>query len=310
MAVGSSRSGPRPANALPTLCTSRACWSRGALRPVIDRSTHWRGFREAHRVRRGWSQGRQAVVITLGRTGLPTRQPGPRRCARTASTRRWSSAAGSNSSLEKMLAIWASTVFRAIPSRSPIAWFDRPSAISARTSRSRSVRSSSGTRERRPTSTRDDRRIDDRTSLRDPSDRVGEILEVGDPVLEQVADASGAIAHQAQRERRLHVLGEHQDADALSRAPRGSPGRHAALRRCGSAASGCQRSPRPEAAPGLPARAHRRHRPARPHRIQRRSRRRATPWRTRTESSARTSRSVIPVRPARGSRPRRPAPWG
>ena len=112
-----------------------------------------------------------------------------------------------------MLAMCASTVLRAIDSRSPMAWFDRPSAIKARTSRSRSVRSSSGTRAAPADEHGDDGGIDDRAALGDPPDGVGEVVEIRDPVLEQVADPAGSVAHQAQRERRLDMLGQDEDAD-------------------------------------------------------------------------------------------------
>ena len=113
-----------------------------------------------------------------------------------------------------MLAMCASTVFGARDRRSQIAWFERPSAISARTSRSRSVRSSSGTRaRRRPTSW-----ATTSGSITEPPFAirrigVGEVVEVVDPVLEQVADAARTVGHQAQRERRLDVLRQDEDAD-------------------------------------------------------------------------------------------------
>src|SRR5581483_227442 len=67
-----------------------------------------------------------------------------RRYASTASTRRWSAASAGRPSLPKMLVTCFSTARSVTTSRSPIAWFDRPSAISPSTSRSRGVRRSSG----------------------------------------------------------------------------------------------------------------------------------------------------------------------
>ena len=63
----------------------------------------------------------------------------PRRYMRTARTRRWSSGAGINPSFEKIDPTWVSTVFGERNSVSEIAWFERPSAISPRIWRSRSV---------------------------------------------------------------------------------------------------------------------------------------------------------------------------
>ena len=185
-----------------------------------------------------------------------------------------------------------------------------PPAIKARTSRSRSVRSSSGTRERRPTSTRDDRGIDDRAALRDPPDRVGEVVEIRDPVLEQVADPARAVAHQAQRERRLDVLGQDEDADgrpvlradrlrgaqALVRVGRWHPdvddrdvremlaGRPQERVRVADLGDHLEPRVDQETRDALRARG--------------------------SKSSARTSRRVIGDRPMPGSRPRRSAPWG
>jgi hypothetical protein len=59
----------------------------------------------------------------------------------------------------------------------------------------------------------DDGRVDDRAALGDPADRVGEVVEVRDPVLEHVADPAGSVAHQTQRERRLDMLREDEDPD-------------------------------------------------------------------------------------------------
>jgi hypothetical protein len=47
-----------------------------------------------------------------------------------------------------------------------------------------------------------------------PAHRVDELADVGDPVLEQVADAPVAVGQQLARVQRLDVLGEHQDRHA------------------------------------------------------------------------------------------------
>ena len=112
-----------------------------------------------------------------------------------------------------MLAMCASTVLGARNNRSPMAWFERPSAIRARTSRSRSVRSSRGTCAPPADKLGDHLGVDDRAALGDPPDGVGEVVEIVDPVLEQVADPTGAVAHQAQGEGRLDILREDEDAD-------------------------------------------------------------------------------------------------
>ncbi len=60
---------------------------------------------------------------------------------------------------------------------------------------------------------RDDGGIEHRAARRDPPHRVGEQREVGDAVLEQVADALGVVADQVDRVALLRVLAEHQHAD-------------------------------------------------------------------------------------------------
>ena len=207
-----------------------------AVAPVIDRTFALEesaaGHRPCRRGPRSWHGGPVDRPQVAGRL-TPDRRRWPRGCRRpslpsldepSVSQAREGGRAprapdggrrrrARSSSLEKMLAMWASTVLRAIPRRSPMAWFDRPSAIRARTARSRSVRSSSGTRARRPTSTATTAGSITEPPRGDPSDRVGEIVEVGDPVLEQIADAAGTIAHQAHGERGLDVLGQDEDAD-------------------------------------------------------------------------------------------------
>ena len=66
---------------------------------------------------------------------------------------------------------------------------------------------------------RDDRRVEHRAAGGDAPDRVGEQREVGHAVLEQVADALGAVADQVDRVALLGVLREHEHADVgLARA--------------------------------------------------------------------------------------------
>jgi hypothetical protein len=50
-------------------------------------------------------------------------------------------------------------------------------------------------------------------------ERVRELVEVGDPVLEQVADAARVVADQLERVGRLDVLAEHEHADLGVRPP-------------------------------------------------------------------------------------------
>ena len=81
----------------------------------------------------------------------------------------------------------------------------------------------------------DDLEVDDRAALGDPADRVREIVEIVDPILEQVSDAARPIGDQPERERRLDIL--RQDEDADRRAMLGADRPRAGLRRYGSAAS-------------------------------------------------------------------------
>ena len=144
-----------------------------------------------------------------------------------------------------MLVTCFSTARSVTTSRSAIAWFERPSAISSSTSRSRGVSSSSGSsRAAAADELRDDRRVERRAALGDAPHRGGELVDVGDAVLEQVADALGAVGEQLERVARLDVLREHEHA-GLRDAARGSPARRAGPRRCASAACGCRRSRRP-----------------------------------------------------------------
>ena len=92
--------------------------------------------------------------------------------------------------------------------------FEHPSAISARTSRSRGVSPSSGSfRRRAPTSscTRPGSTTEPPSS--DPLDRFDELVDVGDAALEQVADPLAA-GEQLHRVVDLDVGGEHEDPAA------------------------------------------------------------------------------------------------
>ena len=66
---------------------------------------------------------------------------------------------------------------------------------------------------------RDDGRVQRRAARRDARDGVREAREVAHPVLEQVADARGAVADQVERVALVGELGEHEHADVrLARA--------------------------------------------------------------------------------------------
>ena len=93
-------------------------------------------------------------------------------------------------------------------SRSAIAAFERPSAISERTSRSRGVRSSRRESRRPPSSCATASGSSAVTALGDPPDRLDEVAHVGHAVLEEIAHAAAAVGEQLRRERLLHVLRE------------------------------------------------------------------------------------------------------
>ena len=117
-----------------------------------------------------------------------------------------------------------------------IAAFDRPSAMSESTSRSRGV-SRADRVPPPPEQLADDLGIDGRAAIGDPGQRVHELLDPPDPVLEQIADAaSTAGVEQLGRVGRLHVLAEHEHRQRRvvgaqgHRRPQplvGEPGRHA-----------------------------------------------------------------------------------
>ena len=103
-------------------------------------------------------------------------------------------------SFAKMLVTCFSTARGEMKSRSPIAWFVRPSAISSSTSRSRGESRSTGSSPRlRPTSSA----TTSGSSAEPPSatrrDGGDELVDVGDAVLEQVAEPLGAVAEQLDR---------------------------------------------------------------------------------------------------------------
>ena len=112
-----------------------------------------------------------------------------------------------------------STVFGLRKSVLQMPSLEWPSAISASTSRSRSVSSSSGLSSRgRPTSraTIVGSRTHSPSSMR--SQRVDEHGDVRDALLEQVAGALGVLLEQAHRVARLEVVREHEHADLGMRA--------------------------------------------------------------------------------------------
>ena len=153
-----------------------------------------------------------------------------------------------------------STALSVITSCSAMPLLERPWAISSSTSRSRGESSSSGSipaaaAEHLP----HDLGVEHRAALADPAHGVRERVEVADAILEQVADALGAIADQVDGVALLDVLREHEDLGARA-ARRGSPSPRAGRRRCWSAASGCRR-PRRRAGARRPCGAGRPHRP-------------------------------------------------
>ena len=110
-----------------------------------------------------------------------------------------------------MLAMCFSTAPTVSTSDSAMPAFDRPSAISASTSRSRGVSSSSGPSSRRlREQLGDDLGVERGAAAGDPLDRLQEVGDVHDPVLEQVADPAAAVGEQLLGVGRLDVLGDDQ----------------------------------------------------------------------------------------------------
>ena len=125
--------------------------------------------------------------------------------------RRCASPLRSIPSVSKIEVTCFSTALSVITSFSAIPLLERPWAISSSTSRSRGESSSSGSvRRRRPSICADDLGVEHRAALADGADGVRERVEVADAVLEQVADALGAVADQVDRVALLDVLGEHE----------------------------------------------------------------------------------------------------
>ena len=111
-----------------------------------------------------------------------------------------------------MLVTCFSTARAVITSWSAIAWFERPSAISANTSRSRAESASRGSWRRwrpRSSETTSGSRAD---PVGDPANRVREALDVGHAVLQEVADPLGRRGDELERVALLDVLAQHQDA--------------------------------------------------------------------------------------------------
>ena len=112
-----------------------------------------------------------------------------------------------------MLVTCFSTARRVITIFSAIAWFERPSAISLqhlalarRQLLERIVTPAS------PDELRDDGGVERRSALGDPPHRRGELVDVRDAVLEQVADALGVLAEQLHRVGGLDVLRKDEHA--------------------------------------------------------------------------------------------------
>ena len=93
-----------------------------------------------------------------------------------------------------------------------MAWFVRPSAMDASTSRSLSLSSSRAPRPclRPPHEKRDNDGIEHRSASANSPDRVGKLGEVGDSILEEVADALGAVAQEFEGVAGACVVGEHE----------------------------------------------------------------------------------------------------
>ena len=116
-----------------------------------------------------------------------------------------------SSSLAKIDVTWRSTARSETNSASAMPRLERPAAIPSRTSRSRG-----GQRLERaaaPADHRgDDLRVQHRPAAGDAGDRGREALDLGDPVLEQVADARRAALEQLARVALLEMRGEHEHA--------------------------------------------------------------------------------------------------
>jgi hypothetical protein len=134
------------------------------------------------------------------------------RYMRTARTRRWSSAAGSNPSLEGTAPTCVSTVLEERNNRSLIAWLLRPSAIRPRISRFRSVRPEIAlcSRHRPSRLARPRDQSPSRHAVR--GERRLQIRHVRKPVLEQVTDRLRRLLEELHRVPRLDALREYEHA--------------------------------------------------------------------------------------------------
>ena len=113
-----------------------------------------------------------------------------------------------------MLVTCFSTARSVTKSRSAIAWFDRPSAISSSTSRSRGGQLLERVVGALPThELADDGGVERRAAVGHAAHGRAELLEIGDAVLEQVADALGARLEERHRVPGLDVLREQEHAD-------------------------------------------------------------------------------------------------
>ena len=123
-----------------------------------------------------------------------------------------------------MLEMCFSTAPSVTTSSRAIAAFVRPWAISSSVSRSRAVSASIGVALQRAVALAHQRAdhlaVQRRAAGGDPADRVDERPDLGDPLLEQVADAALAGGQQLARVGRLDVLGEHQHRQLRMAPPR------------------------------------------------------------------------------------------
>ncbi len=119
-----------------------------------------------------------------------------------------------------MLRTWASMVLTLRWSSADRARLERPWAMRVSTARSRSVSVSSGSCSRwRDDEAADQLGVDDHVAGGDAAYVAAERRQVGDPVLEQVADAAVELGHQPQGVVRLDVLRQEQQADLRGGGP-------------------------------------------------------------------------------------------
>ncbi len=111
-----------------------------------------------------------------------------------------------------MWATCVSTVFSPTPSAVAIAPFERPSAMSRRTAVSRSRELDQRVAVAPPADEHGhDLWIDRRAAARHPPNRVEQLIDVGDPVLEQITDAGPTIGEEAHGMGRLDGLRQDDD---------------------------------------------------------------------------------------------------